>query len=613
MTIIVAEDHRIFLIVDITFDPQEACHLESWVARLSYDSIDPALMSRNPNDKTTRAATLWQQLQFNGDGRLVGADGRKAAFSPDLLPSMDRALAGLPGDARLRCNGSFSGAAPFTLRLDNSVQATYSLKLSQRGAERLISRPSGQRLIITFESATLYLPGSGCGMLVWQARVTNDAEDQNGAEVDAEWIVEALHQLSRAHSSAEWLAPTTIDTIDVPPDTQPGTLLYLRDGRPGRGSVWQARTEGSTYEALVLASRNQKRAKAMYWPCRPESDSPAPMSFSLLELSRQFLGIGSSCARQRSPYSSAPSALSVGSSVYFGNATQQRWYSYTQVLLRAGNDEASIESLAQRIAGHFTSDYGEYADPNENFQSLRVFGNIWHLLSSHGAATVLSNTDRQYAPQFLSDRGPRVYLPICLLAYHTYRHLLSLTEQSSFLPNDRNPKHDLDQIERLRSNLARYRLFFRFADVSTLQLPNAVHYAWLKAFRIADKERELEKDIEYGKLILEAAQEHRARWADRLLRIGMGLAGAAGVAVGIKHLVEGYIHTFVIQLERWQMLLYFNPDNLERKALTKLMLQTAERIHHYEQIGFLGGLFLAVAVFLLSLALGKWHAGGGSH
>ena len=650
MTDIIAQDHSITLIVDFLFDPKHAHDVIHWLRTLSHDNIARALLDARANCNKMESPHLWHQLSFNPQGRLVASDGRTAAISPDLLPSAERVLAGfadkqptartarssfrkaalwiasfLPGcgykrrRSEFRSNRVFSGVAPFEIRLGDAIHATYSFALSVSAAKRLPHCPMGERLLIEFESVKIYLPGSGCGLMVWQGGVADPLKRHENHEINAEWIVEALHELGHAKSHAAALTPTSFATVHTASAAiKAGDWLYLNgDAEPGPDSVWQPpNSTRASYEALVLSTPvvNQARANIMYWPCTMQKEKPVSLSFTLLELSREVAGFGGRQRQDaRNKSSKRPLFFVGGNESLFGKATQRRWYSYTQALLAEGTPDADAEILAQRLGGRFTTDYGDLTDPSANFQKLKLFNNIQHLISTQGAATIVTNTGTQHDRQFITDRGQQVYLPICLLAYHTYVHLIELTEQSGFFPNEDDPGEDLEKIERLRTRLARYRLFFRAADVSTLRPPNAVYHAWREAFATTDKERRLEKDLEYAKLILEHVNDQRARWADRILRGGMGIAGAAGVVVAIKHFTEALIHQCVIQPERWQMLLYSNPNNLERKALTEELAKIADRVHHWEQMGFWVGLVLAMVVFFLSFVLGKKPPPGGGH
>lgn len=193
-----------------------------------------------------------------------------------------------------------------------------------------------------------------------------------------------------------------------------------------------------------------------------------------------------------------------------------RIYSYAAVRVdeALGERTAGGTELAFRLARRFDRMYSPAAQEIER-EVYSPFDTVMHSVATQGAALVVcAADDADFLKNYLSNAFMQSYLPIAQVCLHEYLYLLRLVQDSAILPHMPPKTGEVERLEHLSSDLARFRLYYRFAKVSHLAHHNAVLNLWRSGLALNVIEADLARDVaEAHKVLLShsAQQEEKRR------------------------------------------------------------------------------------------------------
>lgn len=296
-----------------------------------------------------------------------------------------------------------------------------------------------------------------------------------------------------------------------------------------------------------------------------------------------------------------------------GRHEHGRSFTFSAVLLQADAPASRLPELAYRLGRRLSDDYALSAD-DVRAAVVRPFENVCHAMATQGAALVVRNADATFVRQFLRAALPNTYLPLAIVNFHEYLHLLRLTQESAFMPDPQNPERDALRLRQLRSDLVTFRLFFSFGHVSDLEHHNRVHRAWRAALDLDRMLADLSQDVVEGERVLsvvhqqEQARQHAAelRAAEKRARYWRRWS-VAGVLLGSMALVL-HVGESVLRLRnpdrQWMLQLTKGDgqrlDDLEHDPRFAAALELAHKLHREELLLLAAAVVLGSALALLS-------------
>ncbi|MGH8582795.1 MAG: hypothetical protein ACREWG_08390 [Gammaproteobacteria bacterium] len=215
----------------------------------------------------------------------------------------------------------------------------------------------------------------------------------------------------------------------------------------------------------------------------------------------------------------------------------RRVFTASYVQFDQAPDPAAARRYAIQLARHYTDHY-HMAAGMQGVRFVADFENILHALTIEGSATLVDLTPPrglttpEFLKQFKSVTFKRHYLPVLALAFHEFTTLLHLSNDARFWPalvNKTNigaPETDtLGRLERLRNQILRFRLCYRFSYVSYVNMHNTVNKALREAFGLDHMLHELGQDTAEITAYLEQVISKQTAHKFRL----MSAVGAAGL------------------------------------------------------------------------------------
>jgi hypothetical protein len=152
-----------------------------------------------------------------------------------------------------------------------------------------------------------------------------------------------------------------------------------------------------------------------------------------------------------------------------------------------------------------------------------TFENVTHAASKEGGACLVeldSGEDNHFLRDF-HNTIRRIYLPFAQLVYLESVTLQALTRASVVEGHfgTRMGRHALARLRALASDVAAFRLWYRFSNVAALTHQQRVYDKWRDAFRIDDTMHELEEDALVAQGIIAKHQKMHVA----LLAVGVGV------------------------------------------------------------------------------------------
>jgi hypothetical protein len=213
-------------------------------------------------------------------------------------------------------------------------------------------------------------------------------------------------------------------------------------------------------------------------------------------------------------------------------------YTYLQCASPVGT-EAQRAALLTRLSRRYTADYTVAHDQSVGLVR-ETFENVTHAVSKEGGACLVE-LDSGEDNRFLSDFHNivrRVYLPFGQLVYLESVALQALT-RASVLEGHFGTKMGRRALARLRglaSDVAAFRLWYRFSNVAALSHQQLVYDKWRDAFRIDHTMHELEGDALVARGIIAKHQKMHVA----LLAVGVGVfLGAREILDFVMEAVRG--------------------------------------------------------------------------
>ena len=275
--------------------------------------------------------------------------------------------------------------------------------------------------------------------------------------------------------------------------------------------------------------------------------------------------------------------------------TKTRVFSYCAVQFkRAFADGNARREFAYRLCNKYTSDYSVHQEGVDR-ALVPTFDNVLHGAAIEGGCVVVEEAEVDFLKSYANNVGRKVYLPLALVSFHEFRHLLGLTQESAIYVKRGTPsEYEIALLRRLRRDLINFHLFFRFSHASMIGLHNVVHQAWRKAFGLDRMIEEVTSDVveaekllsaEVVRLAKAAESENEQRW-----RIWTTVATWVGAYFTISH-----------ALEIWARRAFFEPQlqlmtlKVYNKLTTISEFEALQRqIHRTEML--LEGVAVVVAV-----------------
>ena len=167
--------------------------------------------------------------------------------------------------------------------------------------------------------------------------------------------------------------------------------------------------------------------------------------------------------------------------------------------------------LCRRYTDHHRIDGGP-----EGTYFAQPFANVTHAFGVEGGATIVDECRRsEFLSQYRTAAVEQTYLPIVLLNYHEFVHLLAISQESGLWPSlDRLDKRQIERLQALKHAIMAFRLFYRFSHVSLIGPHNVVHTALRSALQLDRMLAEVSGDVvEIHAFLREIdAERHEARF-----------------------------------------------------------------------------------------------------
>lgn len=598
-----AEAHRAYFIFGFRLTPDDthggglaslASNYERWLLDMKLSAVLPSAQGDTP---------VWKKLD---------RETARKSLHQDLMPSVNSILHGMPaGGPAHEQPAPYGGDTPLRVSDNQMLGRCHLLPLSQAARKRLakqgVDAETADNLVAIFEDITLYRPASGILLLAFGLRFS-DLVNGN-APLPLPLVEEAIYALGHAADRGHTLCAAT-----------PDFRVCLEDMAEGDWAV----LDKDKHFGLRKASPEELAKPALEGPLQPRRllrpvaagtekqqvlfDSPLGV-FSLNTLARQLLGCAASEMNEDASTESPDAHLATASLSRFpyldelGPREHGRVFSFVAVQCETESDPATLRLAAYRLSRRFTIDY-ELAADDVARSVVDTFGNVHHALATQGASVVVRNTGPEFVGQFISTAAIPTYLPLALLSYHEYLHLIHLTQDCNFIPNRNHPEEDMEVIQSLRYELAKFRLFFRFSHVSDIAHHNRIHRLWRDALDLDRMLQELVLDVREADLVLE--RHHRELHAERW-RLGGAIAAAVAGFLAALHILEAIFH--LIFPDYKLLLLALKGDGLsweevEHDPRYKAAVEFFHHAHNGEYV------VLAIAVLLAICAgLIAWKKG----
>jgi hypothetical protein len=219
---------------------------------------------------------------------------------------------------------------------------------------------------------------------------------------------------------------------------------------------------------------------------------------------------------------------------------QQRSFTYTYLqTATAVGAEAQQAALLTRLSRRYTTDYIVAHDQSVGLVR-ETFENVTHAVSKEGGACLVeldSGDDNHFLRDF-HNTIRRVYLPFAQLVHLESITLQALTRASVVEGHfgTRMGRQALARLRALASDVAAFRLWYRFSNVAALTHQQLVYDKWRDACRIDHTMHELEGDALVAKGIIAKHQKMHVA----LLAVGVGVfLGVREILDFVREAVQG--------------------------------------------------------------------------
>jgi hypothetical protein len=228
------------------------------------------------------------------------------------------------------------------------------------------------------------------------------------------------------------------------------------------------------------------------------------------------------------------------------NHTAQRVTTYTYAQLAEPSATEARDLFALHLARHYTTDYVLSPDI-KGVAFVADFETVRHAVALEGAATIVGATpERTELPAFLRDfrrlTFRRHYMPIALLARHEHAFLVERTS-ASVLSSEELDDEDkaVKRLESLRDSALRFRLSYRFSELSFVSMHNALNRAFRQVMQLDRMMERLSADVASVEMHLRDLRdaEHRRLELEKHRRYywtsvigGAALAGLTTYTIG---------------------------------------------------------------------------------
>jgi len=205
---------------------------------------------------------------------------------------------------------------------------------------------------------------------------------------------------------------------------------------------------------------------------------------------------------------------------------ERRTFTASYLQFTTAPDPQAARRLAVQLYRHYTDHYRLTSDaPGVCY--VTDFENILHAFCLEGCATLMDSTPppglepAEFLKNYRTVTYERHYIPLMLLAFHEFTHLLYLTNDASFWPDLTGGKPDpVDRLQQLRDRILKFQLCYRFTYVSYLSLHNAVNQALRRALGLDWMLAELNQDTQeidaYLQRMTAERTARRFRWASTI-------------------------------------------------------------------------------------------------
>ncbi len=263
----------------------------------------------------------------------------------------------------------------------------------------------------------------------------------------------------------------------------------------------------------------------------------------------------------------------------------ERIFTYSYAKFSTPVPAHQADRFALFLARHYTSDYAlkyEIA----GIPRVRDFETVGHVMALEGAATIVAPSAESGAlPDFLENFEPGTwqqhYVPIALLAQHEHAFLVDKTTESNFwlslenatavpLPGDATPwyayppyrrpaaqsphrkptaagtRQDIEKLEKLRLESLKFRLAFRFSQVSLIAMHNAVNRGFREALGLDRMQGELSMDVaEANEFLAQISEDRKKALQEKLegrLFHAERIFGAILIGIGVFQVADLWYH-----------------------------------------------------------------------
>ncbi|MFD0915004.1 hypothetical protein ACFQ14_01130 [Pseudahrensia aquimaris] len=224
-------------------------------------------------------------------------------------------------------------------------------------------------------------------------------------------------------------------------------------------------------------------------------------------------------------------------SLVFGHADaetpRRRVPTYTFARLAEPAPIALVEKTAAYLSRRYTSAY-DFDLESKQLHFLRNFGNIRHVISEEGAATLIVPDADGKVPQYLENFGSSAlrsaYSPIALAAWHEQSFLTKGRAQTL---EAKSEDASLDELNGIIDDALLFRLYFRHTHFSDISMHNEFGEAFRSALKLDKKLVDLQQDVNavHAKIVdARQAAEHKEEQSKYRRYYWISVVGGAALA-----------------------------------------------------------------------------------
>ena len=281
--------------------------------------------------------------------------------------------------------------------------------------------------------------------------------------------------------------------------------------------------------------------------------------------------------------------------------TTTRVFSYCAVQFRHPFvDRTAYRHFAYRLCNKYTKDYSIRSESLES-SLVSTFDNVIHGASVEGGCVVVEESGVEFLNTYATNAGRRVYLPLALISFHEFRHLLRLTQESAIHVRQKDtPERQVVKLRELQHDLINFHLFFRFSHASLISVHTLVHQSWRRAFSLDQMLEEVTSDVVEAEKVLSAeaarVEEAAARQKEHRWRTWSTVATWVAAYFALSHGIEIWAHKSLFDPQLQLMTLKV----FSKQATVSDFEALQQRLHQTELVleGFAVLLAIAIAAFV---------------